>query len=302
MELRHLEYFVAVAEELNFTRASRRLHVVQSGVSAAIRSLERELGVTLFDRTSQRVSLSDAGCVLLPEARAVLDAVRSAREAVQAAEGGLRGTIDIGTLTSVPLVDLPALLGRFHAEHPGVTMRLRIAPTGSAGLAQALVAGELDAAFVSLPGPLPGLAMRELAAVPLVLVVPADHPLAGEEAVPLARLSEEEFIDFPPGYGNRTVVDRAFAAAGVERRVRLEVADIGTGSAYVRHGLGVAFLPEFVAPHDPDLRVLRTAGVTLTWSLSVATSATRRPSAAVRALLDLVDHHVLGRDAVRSPR
>lgn len=296
MELRHLEYFVAVAEELSFTRAARRLHVVQSGVSAAVRALERELGVTLFHRTSQRVALSDAGRALLPEARAVLDAARSAREAVQGAGGGLRGTLHIGMLTSVPLVDMPALLARFHAEHPRVTVRLRVAPTGSAGLAQALAAGELDVAFLSLPGQAPtGLTLRRLAAVPLVLVVPADHPLAGEESVPLARLAQEEFVDFPPGYGNRMVVDRAFAAAGLDRRVTLEVADIATGSSFVRHGLGVAFLPRFVAPaerDDPDLRVLTVRDASLTWSLSVATSATRRPSAAVRALLDLVDEHV----------
>jgi DNA-binding transcriptional LysR family regulator len=293
MELRHLEYFVAVAEELNFTRASRRLHVVQSGVSAAIRSLEREMGVTLFDRTSQRVALSDAGAALLPEARATLDAARAAREAVQAVGRGLRGTMSIGSMTSVPVVDLPGLLGHFHREYPGVTIRIRVAPSGSAGLAQALVSGELDVAFLSLPGPPPaGVALRRLAAVPLLLVVRADHPLAGERSVPLARLVDEEFIDFPPGYGNRAVVDRAFAAAGVERRVTVEVHDIAAGAAFVRHGLGVAFLPEFAAPAAHDLAVLTVSDATLSWSLSVATVSTRRPNAAVRALLDLVDHHV----------
>ncbi|MEW9528054.1 LysR family transcriptional regulator [Microbispora sp. NPDC049125] len=298
MELRHFEYFVAVAEELNFTRASRRLHVVQSGVSAAIRSLERELGVTLFDRTSQRVTLTDAGLALLPEARGVLDAARAARESVQAVGAGLRGTIAIGTMTSVTLIDMPALLGRFHADHPLVMMRLRAATSGSAGLAQALATGELDVAFLSPSGPPPsGLAVRPLAAVPIVLVVPADHDLAGERSVPLARLAGEEFIDFPPGYGNRAVVDRAFAAAGLERRVTVEVTDLATGSAFVRHGLGVAFLPEFVAPHSPDLCLLRAADADMVWSLAVATSSTRRPSAAVRALLDLVDNHVLSRPA-----
>ncbi|GAA4591308.1 LysR family transcriptional regulator [Planotetraspora phitsanulokensis] len=299
MELRHLEYFVAVAEELNFTRASRRLHVVQSGVSAAIRSLEREMGVTLFDRTSQRVVLSDAGAALLPEARATLDAARAAREAVQAVGQGLRGTVNIGSMTSVPIVDLPGLLGQFRREHPGVTIRIRVAPSGSSGLAQALVSGELDVAFLSLPGPPPtGVALRRLAAVPLVLVVRADHPLASERSVPLTRLVDEEFIDFPPGYGNRAIVDRAFAAAGAERRVTAEVHDIATGAAFVRHGLGIAFLPEFAVPDARDLAVLSLSDVTLTWSLSVATVSTRRPNAAVRALLDLVDQHVPGTAAI----
>src|ERR1044072_6120085 len=92
MELRHLEYFVAVAEERNFTRAAARLHVVQSGVSAVIKSLERELGTELLERNSKRVALTNAGEVLLPRARAALDAVRDARDAVDEGRGGLRGT------------------------------------------------------------------------------------------------------------------------------------------------------------------------------------------------------------------
>ncbi len=127
MELRHLEYFVAVAQELSFTRASRRLHVVQSGVSSAIQSLERELGVPLFDRNRHRVSLTDAGQALLPEARATLAAAQAAREAVSEARGGLRGTVTVGTTLAVGPLDLPELLGRFHATHPGVTVRLRLA-------------------------------------------------------------------------------------------------------------------------------------------------------------------------------
>ncbi|MBO0774454.1 MAG: LysR family transcriptional regulator, partial [Actinobacteria bacterium] len=105
MELRHLEYFVAVAEELSFTRASRRLHVVQSGVSSAIQNLERELGSPLFDRDRHRVALTDAGQVLLPEARATLAAAQSAVDAVGEARAGLRGTLTIGTMLSTGRVD-----------------------------------------------------------------------------------------------------------------------------------------------------------------------------------------------------
>ena len=98
MELRHLATFVAVAEEGSFTRASSRLHVVQSAVSAGVRTLERELGAALFDRTTHRVELTDAGVALLPEARATLVAARAAREAVDAVRGGLRGTVTLGIM------------------------------------------------------------------------------------------------------------------------------------------------------------------------------------------------------------
>jgi DNA-binding transcriptional LysR family regulator len=107
MELRHLEYFVAVAEELSFTKASRRMHVVQSGVSSAIQSLERELAAPLFERDRHRVALTDAGRALLPEARATLGAAQAAKDAVGQARDGW-GTVTVGTMPLTGTVDLPA--------------------------------------------------------------------------------------------------------------------------------------------------------------------------------------------------
>lgn len=297
MELRHLEYFLAVAEELNFTRAAARLHMVQSGVSAAIRALERELGTPLFDRTSRQVSLTEAGRALLPEARATVAAAQAARDAVDQVRGGLRGTLSIGTMTSIGLLDLPALSERFHALHPGVTLRLRAEPSGSAGLAGSLLDGDLDLAFLSLPGPAPtGLRLRPLASVPLVALLRDDHPFADREEVALSDLAGSPFIDSPVGYGNRTLVDQEMADSGLERQVVIEVADGSTAAAYVCHGLGVAVLPE-VAVHsdDPRLRVLPLAGRPLIWVFSCATSSTRRPSAALRAFLPMVDRHLAPR-------
>ncbi|WP_370151993.1 LysR family transcriptional regulator [Streptacidiphilus sp. EB129] len=293
MELRHLEYFVAVAEELSFTRAALRLHVVQSGVSAAIKALEHELGAPLLERSSQRVALTDAGAALLPEARATLDAALAARDAVDQVRGGLRGTVRVGTLISVGILDLPALLGRFHATHPAVNIRLRTNPTGSAGLCQALLDGELDVAFLSLAGrPPAGLRVRDLTTIPLVLIVPQDHRLAGQQSVTLNQLAGERFIDFPAGYGNRNVVDRAFAAGGLEREVAIEVVDIQTAAEFVRHGFGIAFVPSFSAPKAADVRVLPVSDPDLRWALSVGTASARRANAAVRALLELTGQYV----------
>jgi DNA-binding transcriptional LysR family regulator len=149
-------------------------------------------------------------------------------------------------------------------------------------------------AFLSLPEHKPaGIDARELATVPLVLVVSAAHPLAQRGKVALADLAGEPFVDFPPGYGNREVVDRAFAVAGVVRRVALEVPDIDMGAALVRHGLGIAFLPAFAVARTPGLHVLDVHGTVLRWSMHLGTSSTRRPSSALRALLDLVDLHVI---------
>ena len=191
-----MEHFIAVAEELSFTRAARRLHLVQSGVSAAIRSLERELGCALFERTSQQVRLTGAGAALLPEARATLNAAQAAQDAVRTAQDTLRGTVNVGAMASVEVVDLPALLGQLHARHPAIDVRLRLATAGSAGLARALLSGDLDAAFLSLPERKPaGIDARELATVPLVLAANAAHPLAQRGKVALADLAGEPFGD-----------------------------------------------------------------------------------------------------------
>ncbi|MFF3950619.1 LysR family transcriptional regulator [Streptomyces sp. NPDC001902] len=294
MELRHLEYFLAVAEELNFTRAARRLHVVQSGVSAAVRALERELGAPLFERTSKQVALTAAGEALLPEARATLAAAQAARDAVGQVAGGLRGTVRVGTMTSIALIDLPGLFGRFHADHPRVGIRLSASIGGTAGLVQGLADGELDIAFVSLPGRPPAwLTVRSLATVPLTAVLPAGHPAGAGSAVDLADLVGEPFIDSPVGFGNRLVVDRAFAAAGLERFVVIEVTDITMTADYVRQGLGVAIMPSFaVAADDPGVCVRPVAGGPLEWSLGVAYSSVRRPGAALTALLALIARFV----------
>ena len=122
MELRQLATFVAVAEEGSFTRASDRLHIVQSAVSAGVRRLERELGAALFDRTTHKVELTDAGRALLPEARATLAAAAAARDAVDEVRGGVRGTVVLGTMQAQGMraIDLPGVLADFRNEHPGV--------------------------------------------------------------------------------------------------------------------------------------------------------------------------------------
>ena len=296
MELRQLRCFVAVADEQSFTRAAGRLHVVQSAVSAAVKSLEADVGAVLLERTSKRIRLTDAGLALLPRARATLGAAQAAYDAVHEVHGGLRGTLRIGTMISIGLVDVPALLGAFHEQHPGVTLQVRAAPSGSAGLARALLDGTLDVAFVSLPGPAPAaLSVRDLVSARLVLVVRSDHRLAGEHEVQLEQLAHEPFVDFPLGYGNRVLTDRAFASRGVQRQVTLEAVDIATGAQFVRHGLGVAMLPDFAVPADPQLRAIEVPGADLLWTLSVATSSQRPRTAAADHLLEMIDAFVTNR-------
>ncbi|WP_076471674.1 LysR family transcriptional regulator [Micromonospora avicenniae] len=294
MELRHLEYFVAVATERSFTRAANRLHVVQSAVSAAISALERELGSTLFERSAQRVDLTEAGEALLPQARATLDAAQAAREAVHEVGRELRGTVVVGCLTGVGGIDFAGLLGEFHTRNPRVALHLRAATwNGSAGLARSLVDGEIDVAFLGVGRrPFPNLETRMLVPVPQVLVVPAGHRLAERDSVVLADVAEETFIDYPLGYANRTTNDQAFSAAGLDRHIAMEVADVTVAADFVRHGLGVAILPVRNVPPGPEVTALPVTDQSLEWALHAATATGRRVSAAANALLGMVDGHL----------
>jgi DNA-binding transcriptional LysR family regulator len=289
VELRQLECFVAVAEESSFTRAAARLHLVQSTVSATIASLERELEVSLLLRTTRRVSLTEAGLEFLHKARVALDAVRDARDAVHAVKGGLRGTLRIGTMSSLGLIDLPAFVGHFHREHPAVTVQLAQVGSGSPGLITLLAEGKLDVAFVSLPGPSPVSAhLHHLTSTPLDLVVPREHRLAGRSEMAIAELADESFIDFPLGYGNRAVTDRAFTSAGISRHVAIEITDIAAGTDFIRQGLGVALLPRAVITPDEELMAVRITGADLDWPISLAMPSERTPGAAAAAFAELV--------------
>jgi DNA-binding transcriptional LysR family regulator len=287
MELRHLEYFVAVADERSFTRAAEQLHVVQSGVSAGVKALELEMGTALLERTSRRVSLTSAGTALLPKARSALDAARDARDAVDAVRGGLGGVLRIGALSSlISLVDIPALLGRFHERHPAVRIELITNAHGSAGLLEQLLAAELDVALVSLPdGAPPQIVEHVVISRPLQLVVPTGHPLQDHKAVRLDQLADQPFIDCPEGWGIRSVVDHAFRAAGVARTVSHQVTDIGLAADLVRHQLGVAILPELAAHTGAGLRTIEICDVALRWPLAVVTTDTRAVRAPAATLI-----------------
>ncbi len=289
METRQLEYFVAVAEELSFTRAAQRVFAVQSTVSAAVRALETELGTRLFDRSTRRVALSAAGAAFLPEAKSALEALERARATVQEASEGLRGSLRIGTLTSIGGVNLPELLGAFRRRHPRVDIHVTVSITGSTGLADEVRQGRLDLALVGLPeSDLAGLDVLRAGTRPFVALLPVTHPLAGRRALKLADVAGEPFVDMPRGFGNRVVLDRAFDALGLARRVTVEVADLRAVPEYVRAGLGIAVVPDTPAPEVPDVVVLPLAGAGLRWPLSVVTAGTKPPSRALRTLLDLM--------------
>ena len=290
MELRHLTVFVAVAEEASFTRAADRLHLVQSAVSASVRGLERELGAALFDRTTRRVELTDAGDALLPEARLVLAAVNAAREAVDQVSGGLRGTLRLGTMQGQAMraVSVPRLLARFRAEHPGVEVHVSHVG-GSVLMADQVRAGRLDLAFVSLPERRPsGLTLTRISREQMQIACPKGHPLATRAEVDLEALAGEPFIEFPEGWGTRMATDRAFAAAGVRRTIVYEVNDVASVIEFIANGLAVALIAPSLLIAGDEVALVPVRRHAPHFEISVAVASTRRPSAVLAAFLKTV--------------
>jgi DNA-binding transcriptional LysR family regulator len=291
VELRQLATFVAVAEEGSFTRASDRLHVVQSAVSAGVRNLERELGAPLFDRSTHKVQLTDAGRALLPEARATLAAETAARDAVDAVRGGVRGTVLLGTMQAQGMraIDVPGLLAEFRKHHPLVDVHIRHAAGGSSEMAAQVREGRLDLAFVSLPThDLAGVELTPLAREPIMVVAPATHPLAKRKTVALAALAGEPLVEFPEGWGIRMATNRAFQAAGVTRTIIYELNDTASLIDFVRHGLALSMLPASLVDDREGLRLIPIRGPAPEFLTAIAAPANRRLTAAARALLETI--------------
>ncbi len=194
MELRHLRSFIAVAEELHFSRAAQRLHIEQPALSQQIRQLERELGTSLFDRTTRRVELTVPGTVLLDRARRVIAAAdRSVADTRRAARGQL-GWLTIGFVDSVAYSLLPPILRELKRRAPDLALDLRELST------EAQLAGlrdDIDAGIVRDVDSLDGLVITPLFAEPLVVAVPSSHELAARTVLTLTELADQPFISFP---------------------------------------------------------------------------------------------------------
>jgi DNA-binding transcriptional LysR family regulator len=212
MELRQLEYFVAVVEEASFTKAAARVHVAQPGVSAQVRRLEAELGEPLLDRSGRTVRPTDAGAAVLPYARAALEAVSGARVAVEELTGLLRGRVAVGMVVACGVLDLPDLLADFHRAHPRVEITLSEA--NSDELVDAVRSGALDLALIAYAGAVPptGVDTHVLVDEPIVAAAPRAHPLARRTRIALRQLRDEPIVSLPPGTGLRAALDAATTA------------------------------------------------------------------------------------------
>jgi DNA-binding transcriptional LysR family regulator len=290
VDIRDLEYFLACCEAGSFTAAARNAHIVQSAMSSAIARLERDLGVSLFDRGTVPIALTEHGVALQGAAHKILEAVQAARDDVAGVSGHIRGTVTLGaTLTTGPL-DLAGVLASVRSRHPDVIIKLRQHSKGSAGNLQALRDGSVDVALFARAGnassdePPRGIVLHHLVSDAIVFVCRPDHPLAGRDRVAVADLRQERLLRFPPGWGVRAIVDNALGAT----QSAVEIVDYSLMTNLVRDGFGTTLVPTKGVEGDrgAGLRAVPVDDPRMRWDLAAAVSADRRLTAATRTLLE----------------
>ena len=257
MELRHLRYFVAVAEELNFTRAAERLHMAQPPLSTQIRTLEEELGARLFDRDKRRVDLTQAGRQMLVRARAILAAADDAVKEIRRTAAGEIGELRFGYAASAMFTELlPAALRAFQKALPNV--QLVVHEMTSRDQLYAIHARQLDLGILrrpDMPVP-PGVRMEEWYTASLVAAIPKSHPLAKKASIGVADLQDQPLIAYPrdSGIGLYWRVIDLCVKAGFQPRIVREARDASVMMGLVSAGIGVSIVPA-------DTQCIRLEGV-----------------------------------------
>jgi len=241
-ELRHLVYFHEVARRLHFRRAAEALGVAQPALSRQIAQLEAGVGARLFARSSRRVELTPAGLLLAGRLEPLLRPLAGLPAEVRAVSEGRVGVVHVAFTGLAMATVLPGILREFHRRHPGIRLALNESPT-STQLAQ-LQSGDIDCGFFHPDSPNPGLRTRELLRERNGILLPADHPLAGQAALRLRDLASTPFVLFPrthnPGFYDRVLA--AFAAAGIAPRIAEEIWPRVNGVGFVSAGIGATFL------------------------------------------------------------
>jgi DNA-binding transcriptional LysR family regulator len=283
MELRQLQYLVAVADEANFTRGAERSHVSQSGISAQIRQLERDLGAELFDRSRRSVAVTTAGEAAVGHARAVLAATAALRQAVDEVNDLVRGRLTVGMVTACTVEPLFEALAAFHLAYPGIEIAL--SEDRSDRLVEHVRDGSADLALIGAAGELPdGVNGQIVISEHLVAAVPPGHPLASRSQVGLDELASYPIISMPAGTGVRAVFDQACAESGLQPGIALEASAPSAVADLAARGLGAAIFSATMATGFSDrLSAVPIAGVDLPSLLALVWSPS--PSLALREFL-----------------
>ncbi|MGA2992258.1 MAG: LysR family transcriptional regulator [Candidatus Korobacteraceae bacterium] len=245
LEMRHLESFLAVAEEGSFTRAALRLHITQPPLSLRIRELEAMLKLTLFDRTTRRVRLTSAGQMFLEKVQVMMQALNTAVAAARQVDQGVMGRLRVGFTSIASDSVLPRLIREFHSLYSKIALDI-VGPSTTGQLGLSLLNNEIDCALCFLPLADERLQSRTLITTELALVLPDNHRLARARRVSLKDVAEEPFVTYPANGGShlRAAVDAEWARAGYRPKIVRESRWSQTLLCLVAAGIGIAILPK----------------------------------------------------------
>ena len=288
MDLRQLRYLVALADERHFTRAAEREHIAQPALSQQIRRLEDEVGVALVERTTRKVSITEAGELLVARARRVLSELNAAEAELEALRGILTGHVSVGAMHTMGPVDVSLALAIFHQRHPGV--ELTVLEQSSEELAEMLRDDVLDLAYLSVTERIEshGLGLHQLVSEELVVILPRSHPLAKRSGVRMRELAGEQFISYREGSRLRELLNRAAREAEFDPQVMLESNESRRIRRLVARGMGVAILPRSdTEGSGADVAVVDLEQPALTRDITLAWRQGRRHSPAAAEFIEL---------------
>jgi LysR family cyn operon transcriptional activator len=294
MELRHLRYFLALAERLNFTRAAASVHVTQSTLSHQISQLEEELGQRLFDRSERRVTITAAGELFLPKAVKALAEIDSGIALMHTAARTLVGKLQLGTTPTLNMGLVPHCVSLFVKDHPSMYVMVD-ENTGDLLIAD-MHAGRLDLVLAYKPFNLEGLLFEPLCTEEMVLVVGATHPLADRKRVRMVELHRRELVLPPRKFTTRQQLDDAFEAAGAEPFVAVECSSLSAILALVQRSSFASIISRSALPNPTDLHAIALEGPSLVRTPGLIWAVERPRLPAVAAFASIV------RTIAKSPR
>ena len=255
MELRHLRYFLAVADSLSFTRAATELHLTQPTLSHQIKQLEQDVGTALFDRQGRKVRLTAPGAIFREHAERALKEINSATEALAELEGLMRGSLKIGVFQSFNSSLLPPILAEFSTAYPTIDVTVRQMPTGE--LESRVVKGELDLGIAYVLPDSERIVAEKLFHEPLMLVVGHQHPYAGRREVHVRDLRDQPLILLTPEFPSRGLLAECFEAVGFTPLIKIEINSTDAILATVKCSRLATIQTERMASVVPGLRCIR---------------------------------------------
>ena len=285
MDLKPLKFFVTVAEQGSFTRAAEKLRLAQPAISIAIRKLEDEIGLPLFNRKDRAITLTAEGAIFLQHAKTILGQVKAAQRAMDEMKELSRGEVSIGLPTMLGSYYFPQLISEFIRQHPNLNFSVK--EHGTRTLQRMIVDGELDLGIVVTENIPEALEFRPFLQQEMVVCVPPEHPFARRKIVTFADFAPEPLVLFKEGYFQREVIARVSRQAGLPPRIIFETNLLPLIKQMVRRGVGITTLLEMVIADDPELVAVKFEP-SIRFELGIAWKKNSCLSQANRAFVDFL--------------